>query len=186
MSQNRKKHKPNKRRLTVVEKERMIKHRRYDERLEGESLAYFAFHNLISGGLFLFITTASGIWSMRRTSILSIFTSEFVELIFYLFIIYLATGLFGRFSAFFIMKYALKYDGKIMKKFKELNKGMNRLGVVWVLSIFISSVIFSLGIIVLLQDAIYGKDTVFTLIGTYCMIRFFIWLGFKIISYFKF
>lgn len=164
----------------------MVKHRRYSDHLEGENLIFFAFHNLISGSLFLFITTFSGIWSLRRTSIFSLFTSEFIELIFWLFFIYLATGLFGRFTAFLIMKYTLKYNGKVMKKFKEINKGANKIGVVWVLTILVSSVIFALGIIALLQDAIYGKDTFFTLVGTYCIVRFLVYISFKIVSYLKF
>lgn len=84
------------------------------------------------------------------------------------------------------MKYLMKANGKTIKKFFEINTGMNKLGVVWVLNVITSSVIFAFGIVALLQDAIYDENTVFTLIGTYLMIRLFMFLFFKILAYFKF
>ena len=185
MSQNRKKYKE-KKHYTVAEKERILKHRRYDERVEGENLYYFALHNMISGSLFLIITALSGIWEIRQTNILNLFTSEFIELVLVLFAIYLLTGITGRITAFFLMKYLLKANDKVMKKFWDANKGINKIGMVWLLSILLSSLIFAFGIIALLQNAIYDENTFFTLIGTYLIVRLIVYLFFKVISYFKF
>ncbi len=185
MNQNRKKHKYKERNYTPAEKELKLRHRRYGERVEGENLYYFTLHNMISGSLFLLITGLSGIWEVKTTNLFNLFTSEFIELIFYLFTIYLVTGILGRVTAFFLMKYLLKMNEKIMKKFWNINKGINKLGVVWLISILISSFIFALGIVALLQNAIYDKDTVFTLIGTYIIVRVIVYLSIKIVSYIK-
>lgn len=83
------------------------------------------------------------------------------------------------------MKYIAKANNKTIKKFWEINTGMNKLGVVWVLTIIVSSVIFAFGIVALLQDAIYDENTIFTLIGTYLIIRLLIFLFLKMLAYFK-
>lgn len=58
-----------------------------------------------------------------------------------------------------------------MKRFGELQKGVNKIGMVYLVSTLISSVLFAFGAIAILENMIYDKPTIFTLFATYLILK---------------
>ena len=146
-------------------------HHRKAQRVEGEILWYLLFYNTISGLLFILITTSLGIYDLSEDTISIIITSEFLNLIFIIFIVSLITSIVGRFIAFFTLKFIFSYYNKPMKRFGELQKGVNKIGMVYLVSTLISSVLFAFGAIAILENMIYDKPTIFTLFATYLILK---------------
>jgi len=148
------------------------------ERVEGDLLTYFVLHNLISVIFFFLITVRLGIYVGRERLIGFVFQKEFWEMtIFQVFPIGVISSFIGRITAYYIMKGYHNYKNrkkkinKSMKKWSELNKGINRLGLAFFISALITSTIYSLGVISVLQFAIFSEETLLTLIIVYIGIK---------------
>lgn len=157
-----------------------IQHRKPEKRVEGEILIYALFHNTLSGLLFILITTSMGIYELRVDNISILLTSQFLSMIFTIFVVSLITGIIGRFFAFFTLKFIFSYCNKPMKKFGEINRGINKIGMVFLVSTLITSFLFALGIIAILENMIYDKTTILTLFATYLIIKITVFMTVKI------
>lgn len=160
-------------------------HHRKAERVEGEILWYLVFYNTISGLLFILITNSMGIYELKEDSISIILTSDFLFLIFAIFVVSLITSIVGRIIAFFTLKFIFNRYNKNMKRFGEINKGMNKIGMVYLVSTLITALLFALGAVAILENLIYDKTTVLTLFATYLILKITVYILVKLFFNFK-
>lgn len=152
--------------------------RETSSRASGDLLFYFITHNVISVIFFFLLTVRFEVYMGKEQLIGFIFQKEFWELtIFQVFPISVISSLIGRITAFYIMKGYHKYHKKrATKRWSELNKGINRMGIQFIITTLITSLIFSLGLVSILQFTVFNEETLLTLI--------IIYIGIKIGTYF--
>ena len=167
------------------------------ERASGDLLTYFILHNLLSVLFFFLFTIAMGIYA-EQVNILGfswiqvigyIISSDFWELmVFQVFPISVISSVLGRITGFYAIKiYYIIRDRKLKtrrttKRWSELSKGINRMGIKFFITALLTSFIYSIGLIVLLSFAIFGEATLLPLvliytalkIGTYFFVRWFV------------
>lgn len=153
-------------------------HEEKSERATGDLLTYFILHNIISVFFFFLITIYFGIYIGKDRLIGFIFQYEFWEMaILQVFPICVISSLIGRITAYYILNGYHDYRNrkrttqKTTKKWSELNTGINHLGLAFFIAALITSIIFSLGLIGILQFAIFSEETLFTLIIIYAGIK---------------
>lgn len=144
------------------------------ERVTGDLIWYFALHNLISVGFFFFFTIGLDLYMGQDLMLSDLFSKEFWELvILQIFPLSIISSLIGRASAYLSINGFIKLKNrkrrvkKSTKRWSELNRGINRLGLVFFITALITSVIYSLGLVGILQYAIFSEETLLTLIMVY-------------------
>ena len=132
---------------------------------------------------FFLITVRLGIYIGKERLIGFIFQKEFWEMtIFQIFPIAIISSIIGRITAYFMINGYYNYKDRkkkikrATKKWSELNRGINRLGLSFFIAVLITSTIYSLGVISMLQFAIFSEETLLSLIIVY--------VGIKIGTYF--
>ncbi len=155
------------------------------ERASGDLLLYFITHNIISGLLFFFVTLGVGIYDQQQ----EIYGLDGFQLFFYLFsfafwvmilqaifILFLCC-MAGRITAFYGIKGYYGYidrDSRIkraIKRWSELNKGINRFGIRWFLTTVITAVIYCMGAVSLLSNMVFNEDTLLPLMTIYILVK---------------
>ena len=159
------------------------------ERATGDLLTYFIIHNMVSVFFFFLFTLSFGVFIGKDRLIGFIFQKEFWEMaIFQVFPICVISSLIGRITAYYILKGYHNYRNRkrtiqrTPKRWSELNTGINRLGLAFFIAALITSFIFSLGIVGVLQYAVFDEQTLLTLIiiyigikiGTYYFVSWFV------------
>lgn len=143
-------------------------------RVEGDLLTYFILHNLVSVFFFFLFTVYLGIYIGKERLIGFIFQKEFWETaILQVFPICIISSFIGRIAAYCIINGYYNYRNrkrdiqKTTKKWSELNTGINRLGLAFFIAALITSVIYSLGLVGILQFTVFNEQTLLTLIIVY-------------------
>ncbi|MFW9968753.1 MAG: hypothetical protein ACFFDF_01045 [Candidatus Odinarchaeota archaeon] len=159
------------------------------ERMTGDVIWYFCLHNLISVFFFFLFTISFDIYMGQDLMLSDIFSKAFWKMVlFQVFPSAIISSIIGRITAYFIIngyikvKYRKRRIKKKGKKWSELNRGINGLGLIFFFSAFITSIIYSLGLVSILQYAIFSQETLLTLIiiyiglklGTYLLVRWFV------------
>ena len=145
------------------------------ERINGDLLLYFCLHTIFSV-LFFFILTV-GVFKIYINKIEDvtfgfIFSEDFWGLVFKIFGMYIISTIIGRGTAYYIINaYFKKQKGKAMKRWGELNSRINKIGLVLIISAFLTSVFYAVGIIIILQDKIFNENSLLTLIATYILFK---------------
>lgn len=157
---------------------------RKSERATGDLITYFILHNIISITFFFLITIQLEIYVGKDRLIGYIFQKEFWDLaILQVFPISIVSSIIGRITAFFMINLYLKYQKKkAPKRWSELNKGLNKLGLQFIITAIITAIFYSLGIIGILQYAVFSEETLLSLIiiyvgvkiGTFYFVQWFI------------
>lgn len=158
-------------------------------RVSGDLLFYFCLHNLISVLLFFLFTINLGIYAGHDLMLIDIIRQEFWELaILKVFPISILCSFLGRIGAYYILKLQVKIRDRnrkikgTTKKWSELNSKMNRLGLPFFIGALISSIIYTLGMVGILQYVIFNEKSLLSLIvvyigikiGTYYFVQWFI------------
>lgn len=127
---------------------------------------------------FFLITVRLGIYVGKERLIGFVFQKEFWEMtIFQVFPIAVISSIIGRITAYFMINGYYNYKDRkrkikrATKKWSELNKGINRLSLAFFIAALITSTIYSLGVISILQFAIFSEETLLTLIIVYVGIK---------------
>lgn len=156
----------------------MRKESEKSERTSGDLLTYFIIHNSVSVLFFFLSTLYFGIYIGVDRLIGFVFQKEFWELaIFQVFPICVISSLIGRITAYYILKGSHNYRNRkrtikrTPKKWSELNTGINKLGLEFFISALITALIFSLGLISVLQFAVFNEQTLLTLIIIYAGVK---------------
>lgn len=145
------------------------------ERTKGDSWIYFGLHSIIGSALFIFISLPLNLFNLYAGSVSSLFTSDFLLSLLLVLILSVGTNISGRIIAYLLL--SLFYVKTIMKTPYELNfdNGINKIGTRYVVSILISSLIFSLGLIYILESKIFGDNTLTSFALTYLIIKFVVY-----------
>lgn len=156
------------------------------ERTSGDLLAYFMFHNLVSL-VFFFVTTLvlqiyvmkDDIYGYTWIQVIGyLISAEFWELtVFKVFPISIICSVLGRITAYYIIKLYVRYrDRKLKtrrttKRWGELNRGINRMGVKFIITSFIASFIFTIGVVSVLSYAFFDEVTLLPLMLMYALVK---------------
>jgi len=153
------------------------------ERASGDLLVYFILHNMISVFFFFVFTVSMGIYVEQSLTLGYVFSKEFLELTtFQIFPISVISSIIGRITAFYAIKAGYAYDDRkrrikrSMKRWSELNEGINKMGLKFLITALITSFFYSLGIVALLSYLVFDETTLLPLIIIYS--------GLKISTYF--
>ena len=148
------------------------------ERASGDLLTYFIIHNSVSVLFFFIFTLYFGIYIGADRLIGFVLQKEFWELaIFQVFPICVISSLIGRIIAFYALKGYHNYRNRkrsikrTPKKWSELNTGINKLDLTFFISALFTSFIFSLGLISILQFAMFNEKTLLSLIVIYVGVK---------------
>lgn len=141
------------------------------QRVVGDSIWYFCFHNLVSVSLFFIFTLSWGLYGEKNSNIGYIFSTDFWLLFLQIFAISLISGIIARISVFIIMRAYYRWQGKSMKRWGEISSGMNKIGLTFLLSTLLTALVFCLGLIAILQDRIFDEKTLLTLMFSYLIIK---------------
>ena len=160
--------------------------RRYRERVTGEGIWYFLVHNMISIVLFFMLTIGFSLYGKKDSNIAFLFDIEYWKLVLIIFGILLMSGVMARILAYVFLWLFFKYARKrIMRKFGDLNTGINKISFPFLITSLIAAVIYSLGVVLILQQAIFSQQTFWTLVMTYIIIKITIFLIVKLVTQFK-
>ena len=163
-----------------------------NERASGDLLSYFLYHNLISVLFFFVITISLGIYADKNVTDgytwIQVFgyviSSDYWQLtVFQIFPISLLSSVMGRITAFYLIRIYYNYYGnRATKRWSELNRGINRMGIKFVITALITSFFFTIGLITLLSVFVFDEKTLLPLmviysvlkIGTYFFVRWLV------------
>lgn len=156
----------------------MIDNMKSKGRVQGDAYYFFGLHTLISMFVTVYIIYTLNLFGERNYSLSYLFTSECWLLVFQMFAIFILVGLLARFLAYIILKLIFTYGlEKEIKKIKELNVGINKMtSVSYFLAAFFSAITFTLGLLYILQDRLFGKTQFITLLGAYIVLKVGIYL----------
>lgn len=151
------------------------------DRVTGDALLYFFLHSLISVLFFFLFTVRLEVYEAKDVPITFFFTSDFWDMVMFQVLLFIIiSNVIGRITAYFIIRAYFYYrTKKSMKRWTELNRGINKFSIlIFLLTALTTSIIYSLGIIAILQDKIFDENTLLTLIATYILFKigcFFFW-----------
>jgi len=140
---------------------------------EGDKFWFFVFHNLISIAVFFWIAIAVDLFEKQADSLFDIFSFSFVYFLFEVLLISVISGFFGRILTYIPLKLWYNYvSRKEIKSFGQINKGVNEmLSMSYIISTLLSSIIFALGALTIIQSKLFEEDTLGTLILSYLIIK---------------
>jgi len=151
------------------------------EKMEGEHLSYFAIHNLLSIAVFFMITIRMGVFDIVDIELSYILSWSFAETIIWVFIISCIAEAFGRLVGYFaiivpVSKYIYKRD---YKSFRIINEGINRFSYKTIITLLLSSFLFSIGALYLISGLLFEENTLYVLILSYIIIKVGVYLILK-------
>lgn len=140
----------------------------------GDKNLYFLFHNLLSVGIFYYLV---GIYSIVPYYYLfNIITPNFLQNVGLVFVFSLVSAIFSRVLIFiFLKRVFFKYivKGSKVRRWDDLNQGINKMDGTWILAIFFSSLAFMIGATFLLDAMLFSnsENNLFTLMISYLIIK---------------
>ena len=138
------------------------------ERTSGDLLSYFILHNIISVLFFFMLTLGFGIYKTQNLTWAFILSSEFWELtIFNIFPLFVLSAIIGRITAYYIVKGYNTWKKTASKRWSELNKGINKIGIRFLITALFTAFFYSLSVISMLQFVVFDEDTLLTFILIY-------------------
>jgi len=157
-----------------VKPERMRGHR-----IHGDRLVYYFFHTLLSGVLFLTVAIQFNLLTLKEDSIIYLFSIDYWLLVLFTFIISIVTSGISRFISYFILQGVFWQSAT--KGFWELNDGINKMSLRWFVALFISAIIWTMGVLAIIQDNLGGDiNDIILMILIYIVLKVVIFLATKI------
>jgi len=154
------------------------------ERASGDLFGYFLLHNLISVWFFFVFTIGLGIYIERDVTFGYVISSAFWELtIFQIFPISVISSILGRITAFYGVKGCYKYMDRnrkvkrTMKRWSEMNRGINRMGLRFLITALLTSFVYSIGMIIMLSYAVFDETTLLPLMIVYFSLKILIYFS---------
>lgn len=162
-----------------TKKEKKIRRR---GRVEGDSIYYFALHNFISMITFFAIAVPLGLFTTEIELVEDLFSFEFLGFILIIFGLTFLSGILARIIAYVAMFYFTKNVlNKQLKTLGQFNDGINKVGMAFAISLFISSVLFAIGAIAIIESMLFTEQTLITLLATYMLIKLLIFIFVKLL-----
>ena len=159
------------------------------ERASGDLFGYFLLHNLISVLFFFVFTIGLGVYTEQDFIFVYFISSEFWELtIFQIFPLSVFSSILGRITAFYSIKGYYKYRDRktkvrrATKRWSEMNRGINRMGLQFLITALLTSFVYSVGMVTMLSYAVFDETTLLPLmviyfglkVGIYLFVRWFV------------
>jgi hypothetical protein len=168
----------------AYKKEKRMRKKQRLGRFEGDRIYYFALHNILSAVLFFWIGYAIDLFSQRTQIIEELFKISFIEFYIQVFALNLLTSLFARFITYVILYLLIvRWRQKDMKKFGEINTGIDSLNFTFLLAILLGSFLFAIGVLVILQNLLFGgTESFLILLVCYFIMRGAVYLLIKLFS----
>ena len=151
----------------------------------GEERWFFILHNLLSMGLFFFVASRLRLFSKQSYSLLDIISFDFLGFIGIVIGLTILLAIFSRFLAYGVFyvfyRYVLK---KSIKSYVIMNQGINEMtSYPYFIGVILSSILFAIGVVTLVQLKLFREENLFTLIGAYLLIKIgvyvYIWAKYK-------
>lgn len=164
------------------QKEEKLKYQKIKKRGEADRFIYFIIHTSIATLLFILIAIRLDFFALRSDSISYLFSWEYIELIFIVFLWNIICSILARILGYYLLKFI--YLESVTKNIIDLNaKGINRLSVRYFLALFITSVLWTLGALLILSEQLFGdvEDEISALVLTYVIIKVSVFIITKII-----
>jgi hypothetical protein len=159
------------------QKERNVK----SGRAEGDKILYYIFHSLFTALIFILFAIYFDFFILKSEYVTDLFTGSFILSVIYVFIVSIGANMFARVLAFYMIRGIYKHS--VVKSIWELNSsGINKIGVRYFVATLITSLLFCLGVVVILSRKIFGtEDEVVAIIVVYLIIKIFVFIGTKIL-----
>lgn len=151
----------------------------------GEEKWFFILHNVFSMSLFFLVATRLRLFSKQSYSLLDIISFDFLGFIGIVIGLTVLLGLFARIFAYCIFYLFYKYSlDKRIKSYWNINQGINEMSTYsYFISVILNSVLFSIGVVTLIQLKLFQESNLSTLIGAYIIIKvgvyLFVWSKYK-------
>lgn len=154
-----------------------------DKRFNGERIYYFLLHNILSMIMFFSIAYAMDLFDSRAQSFQDVFYISFVELVVYVLAINILTGIVSRFISYVVLYLLIeKWRKKKMKKFGEINIGIDAIDFNYILSNILGSILFSVGAVIIIQVVVFGEITVLSFVLSYLIMKIFVYVLIKVLN----
>lgn len=150
-------------------------------RAEGDKWIYYILHSFYAALIFIVVAIYFDYFILKSDFVTDIFTISFLQSIGIVFIVSIAINLFSRVLAYKTLQGI--YRKSVTRNFWQLNStGVNKVGVRYLLAILISSALFCLGAVMILQEKLFSqKDEVTSIILIYISIKVFIFIMTKLL-----
>ena len=154
-------------------------------RASGEDKWYFILHNVFSMCLFFLVATRLRLFSKQSYSLFDIISFDFLGFICVVIGLTILLGLFARVFAYCIFYLFYRYSlEKHIKSYWSMNKGINEMTTYsYFISVILNSILFSIGVVTLIQLKLFQESSLYTLIGAYIIIKIgvylFVWAKYK-------
>ena len=161
------------------------------ERISGDLFWYFVFHNVVSVLYFFGFTLALGVYTERGSilgntwtqTLIYLLSSEFWQLtIFQIFPLSVISSVLGRITAFYSIKGYIRWrdrkeaSRRTSKRWSELNRGINRMGLRFLITAMITSFVYSIGMISYLSYVVFDENALLPLMVVYFGLKVVIYL----------
>jgi len=161
----------------MYQKERDIKNR-----AEGDKTVYYILHSLFTVLFFIVIGLYFDFFTMKSDLVRDLFTWSFLMAIIYVFIASFLTNMVARVFAYKMVQGI--YRKSATKDFWVLNStGINKIGIRYFFAIFLTSIVFCLGAVFILQEKIFGTEEgeIISFIIIYASLKVVVFITTKII-----
>lgn len=160
-------------------KKQKIKQR---EKMTGEHWTYFFWHNFISTAIFFIIALQQNLFNIDDITLSYILSQPFLDTVIFIIIVSCGAEVIGRLVGYYLIirpwaKYVIKRDSLSIR---EISVGFNRFSYRTVISIIITSFLFSIGALFLIEGYFFAEKTFWTLVISYVGFKLGIFIFIKL------
>lgn len=161
--------------------EQEIKYQKVKKRGEADRLVYYVLHTSLATLIFILIAMRLSFFSLRSNEISYLFSFDYLELIFIIFLWNIICSFLARIFGYYLLK-SLYWRSTVKNIFELNSKGINRISFRYIIALFITSVLWTLGALLILSEQLFGsEDEVFALVLTYVIIKASVFIITKVI-----
>ncbi len=155
------------------EKPKGIKRHR-SKRFQGDNLVYFAIHTTLAIILFTFLSYQMDLFGSEQNSISYLLSRDFVILVLEVWFWLIITSFKARLIGFALLK---GFSKKTVRRFTDMNRnGINKIGLAFFIAYLLDSLVFSMGILYIIQDRLFGELSVGAFVGALVLVKFCIFI----------
>jgi len=138
---------------------------------------YFVLHSIISLLLFFGFSEIMDLFTLQTDTITDIFTKEHLNFVLIIMAVSLISSIGGRIISY-VMLWVLynvgtgKKHKKVVKSFPAVNRGINKMDFAYLVSTFVSSLLYSVGAIFILKQVLFSdRDSFIFLVLSYLILK---------------
>ncbi|MFX1238761.1 MAG: hypothetical protein ACFFAS_18575 [Promethearchaeota archaeon] len=140
----------------------------------GDSVWFFIIYSIFSALFFFTLGTVFKTFT-DVVSFSEMFATDYLILLINIFVLNLISSVLSWILTFFTLKYVKRYVFETeMKSYGDLSKGVNKfplLSLSSIISLLLSSFLFTIGFIAILESSLFGANNILSLVLTYLIIK---------------